>query len=128
MKFMMSASNELDNIDVECSVAYYGVWIPTFTCASGLRGYTVDVSSKSNHVRQKRVIAAAAIKRYSHAVLHCSTSFVLDENFRELSGVSNEPERPEYHFDWTSPPIPSGKLPGLYGRRQIKTIWGEQIP
>ena len=90
-----------DDVEIQCSVRYRGIWSPVFICADHLPGTTINQTS-SDHVLYTRLIAAANIEDFTQ--LSCSMSFTLIANYQDAtcSETSDIPEKPTYDFAWNS--------------------------
>jgi len=89
-----------DDIEIECSVRYRGIWSPVFMCADHLPGTTVNQTS-SDHVLYTRLIPAANIEDSTE--ISCSMTFTLTTDYKSVSpDIPTEPEKPVYNFVHTS--------------------------
>ena len=92
-----------DDIEIECSVRYRGIWTPVFMCADHLPGTTINQTS-SDHVLYTRLIAASNIQQFTQ--LSCSMTFTLSTHYQSISpDISVQPEPPVSDFVWKTSSI-----------------------
>jgi len=92
-----------DDIEIECSVRYRGIWSPVFMCADHLPGTTINQTS-SDHVLYTRLIAASNIQQFTQ--LSCSMTFTLSTRYQSISpDLPSQLVKPVYDFVWNTSAI-----------------------
>jgi len=96
--------NMSDDIEIECSVRYRGIWSPVFICADHLPGTTINQTS-SDHVLYTRLIPASNIQQFTQ--LSCSMTFTLVNDYQSISPgeITPKPVKPVYDFFWNTSAI-----------------------